>query len=68
MGGDKMDKLKFSECEVLSYLEEKILDNIATEDEIKLYQDYLLFGELKKFNCTYKQLVLQMRELFEHTY
>jgi hypothetical protein len=63
-----MEKLKFSECEVLSYLEEKILDNIATEDEIKLYQDYLLFGELKKFNCTYKQLVLQMRELFEHTY
>jgi hypothetical protein len=63
-----MDKLKFSECEVLSYLEDKILDNIATEDEQNLYQNFLLQGQLKKFNHTYKQLVLQMRELFEIKY
>jgi hypothetical protein len=60
-----MEKLKFSECEVLSYLEDKILDNNATEDEQNIYQNYLLFGELKKFNHTYKKLVLEMRKLFE---
>jgi hypothetical protein len=60
-----MEKLKFSECEVQSYLEDKIMDNTATEDEQNLYQNFLLFGKLHKMNHTWQGLVNQMRELFE---
>jgi hypothetical protein len=63
-----MDKLHFAEEEVLGFLEELIVSGEANQDEQNLYQDYLLFGQLKKFNHTYKQLVMQMRELFECRY
>jgi hypothetical protein len=63
-----MEKLHFAEEEVLGFLEELIVSGEANQDEQNLYQDYLLQGHLKKFNCTYKQLVLQMRDLFEIKY
>jgi hypothetical protein len=63
-----MDKLHFSEEEVLGFLEELIISGEANQDEQNLYQDYLLQCQLKKFNHTYKQLVLKMRELFEIKY
>jgi hypothetical protein len=63
-----MDKLKFTQEEVIGFIEDKIQLNEATENEQIIYQDYLLFGELKKFNHTYKSLIKQMRELFEITY
>jgi hypothetical protein len=63
-----MEKLKFSESEVIGFVEDLIQSNQATQEQQKLYEDYLLFGELKKFNSTYKSLIMQMRELIEITY
>lgn len=63
-----MEKLKFGETEAIYFIEEKILMEMATENELRLYQDYKLYGKLKKMNYTYRSLIEQMRELFEITY
>ena len=63
-----MEKLKFTQEEVISFLEDKILDQTANQKEQHLYENYLLFGKLHKMNHTWEGLVNQMRELFESTY
>jgi hypothetical protein len=63
-----MEKLKFTQEEVIGFLEDLIVSGEATQDEQNLYQDFLLYGEMKKFNYTYKHLIEQMREWFEITY
>lgn len=60
-----MEKVKFRTSEVLSYLEEKINDNVATVDELELYEDYQWNGKLSKNNYTYKSLLSEMRKLHE---
>jgi hypothetical protein len=63
-----MEKLHFIEEEVIGFIEDKIKSNEATENEITLYEDALLFGKLKKFNRTYRCLIEEMRDLFECKY
>jgi hypothetical protein len=63
-----MEKLKFSSEEVIGFVEDLIQSNQATQEQQNLYEDFLLFGELKKFNSTYKSLIIMMRKLFEITY
>jgi hypothetical protein len=63
-----MEKLKFSQEEVIGFLEDLIVSGEATQEEQNLYQNYLLYGELKKFTYTYRTLIEQMRKLFEITY
>lgn len=60
-----MEKVKFRTSEVLGYLEEKISDNVATVDELELYEDYQWNGKLSKNNYTYKSLLSEMRKLHE---
>jgi hypothetical protein len=55
----ELEKVSFREEEVLAYLEELIIDDLATQEEENLYQDYHWFGVLKK-NRTYKRVVLKM--------
>jgi hypothetical protein len=49
---------------VIAYLEEKILSNMATEDELEMYQDYKWNNKLNKNNYTYKKLIAEMREWY----
>jgi hypothetical protein len=63
-----MKKLKFTQEEVIGFLEDLIVSGEANQDEQNLYQNYLLYGKLKKMSYTYKHLIEQMRELFEITY
>jgi hypothetical protein len=63
-----MGKLHFCEEEVIGFVEDLIQTNQATQEQQNLYEDFLLYGELKKFNSTYKSLIIMMRELFESTY
>jgi hypothetical protein len=63
-----MEKLHFTEEEVIGFIEDKIQSGEATENEITLYEDGLLFGKLEKFNRTYRGLVEEMREQFEIKY
>jgi competence protein ComGF len=59
-----MEKLHFTKSEVLAYLEDKILSNMATEDELEMYQDYKWDRKLNKNNYTYKKLIREMREWY----
>jgi competence protein ComGF len=59
-----MEKLHFRKSEVIAYLEEKILSNMATEDELEMYQDYKWDRKLNKNNYTYKKLIAEMREWY----
>jgi hypothetical protein len=60
-----MEKLKFRTSEVIAYLEEKLLSNMATEDETVLYEDFQWSNKLDKTNYTYKMLVRELRKLHE---
>lgn len=60
-----MNKVKFKKEEVLSFLEELILDNLATEEELELYQDFKWSGKLNKNNYTYKLVVRKLKKEYE---
>jgi hypothetical protein len=49
---------------VISYLEEKIHDGLASEDEEQLYEEYQWENKLSKNNYTYKQLVNEMKKSY----
>lgn len=59
-----MGKIYFSKMEVLAYLEDKILMNMATEDELELYEAFVWDGKLKRNNYTYKRLVMEMKRIY----
>jgi hypothetical protein len=59
-----MEKLRFRKSEVIAYLEDKILSNMATEDELEMYQDYKWNNTIDKTNYTYKKLIREMRKLY----
>lgn len=63
-----MEKLSFSSEEVVAYLEDVISMNMATEDEMKLYEDYLYTGKMKKLNHTYKTVIMKMRDEYENAF
>lgn len=60
-----MSKIYFSKMEVLAYLEDKILMNMATEDELELYESFVWDGKLKRNNYTYKRLIAEMKKVYE---
>jgi hypothetical protein len=63
-----MEKLKFHKEEVISFLEDKISMNTATQDELEMYENFQWSGKLNKTNYTYKIVLKQMRELFEQSF
>lgn len=62
-----MQKLNFKKSEVLSYIESKIIDDIATEEEMELYQDFKWDGTFK-MNYTYKKVLKEMKGIQENGY
>lgn len=59
-----MEKMRFLKSEVISYLEEKILMNEATVEEIEMYEDIRWSNKLKK-NYTYKKLIKEMKRIYD---
>jgi hypothetical protein len=57
-------KVQFRKSEVISYLEEKIHDGLANEDEEQLYEEYQWNNKLNKNNYTYKQLIDEMKKSY----
>lgn len=54
-----MKKASLRKSEVVAYLEEKILHNENTVEEMELYENYKWTNELEK-NNTYARLVKEM--------
>jgi hypothetical protein len=57
----ELKKVSFREEDILGYLEELIIDDLATQEEENLYQDYHWGGILKK-NRTYNKVVRNMEK------
>jgi hypothetical protein len=62
-----MERNIYRKDEVISFLEEKVLMDIATQEELNLYEIYIWSGKLVK-GYTYKLLVRQMRRLYDEKY
>lgn len=62
-GGNK--KVKFENNGVIDYLEEKLLDDLATDDELGLYIFYKKYGYFDKGLYTYRKLVREMKDIYE---
>jgi hypothetical protein len=58
-----MTKLRFSKSEVQAFVEELILDQIATEDEQNWYEEFIWTNKFNK-NYTYKLIVKKMAREF----
>lgn len=63
-GGEIMEKLHFSKSEVTAFVEELILDQMATEDEQVWYENFIWNGEMKK-DYTYKKLIRKMKKVYD---
>lgn len=59
-----MEKLHYSKSEVIAFVEELILDQMATEDEQVWYENYVWNGEFKK-NYTYKCIIRKMKRVYD---
>jgi len=57
-----MRKNKWLKSEVISYLEEKILEDKATDDEMEFYEEYIWFGKFNRKSDTYKRLLREMNK------
>jgi hypothetical protein len=57
----ELKEVSFREEDILAYLEELIIDDLATQEEENLYQGFHWNGILKK-NRTYKKVLLKMEE------
>jgi hypothetical protein len=62
-----MEKIKFNTSEVYNFLEEKVILNLVTEEELVLYEEYIWNSKIDK-NYTYKCLIREMRELYNERY
>lgn len=62
-----MEIMKWTKEEVISYLEQKVLDGSADESEIELYEGFVWNGKLDRKNnlYTYKKLISQMKMIHE---
>ncbi|MNG39618.1 hypothetical protein D3C84_1277830 [compost metagenome] len=54
------EKLTWRLSEVIAFLESKLQDNTATEDETLMYENYVWNNKINR--VVYKSLVVQMRE------
>lgn len=65
-----MEKHKFRDEDVIYYLEQLILDNLADENEQTLYEEYIWNGSfnnlhiVNKLKYTYMSLVKKMRLVY----
>lgn len=69
--GDEVSKYEeFSEIhsELLFYLEEKVLDNSATYDELITYEDYKLFNKIDLESKICKKMLVEMQEIYMKGY
>ncbi|AZV43707.1 hypothetical protein BAOM_3098 [Peribacillus asahii] len=53
-----MERNKFIPSEVIAYLEWKIGNNLETDEEMRVYEDYKWNGKFSR--NTYKQLLKEM--------
>lgn len=51
--------------EVIGFLELKILENRASNEELEFYENYLWFGKLNKMSSTYKKLLNELKREWE---
>lgn len=51
--------------EVIGFLELKILEDRASDEELKFYENYLWFGKLDKMSGTYKKLLNELKREWE---
>lgn len=63
-----MNGVKFRTKEVIAFLEEKILMNMATEDEMEIYETYVWNRKLNKKTYTYKKILKEMNELLNESF
>lgn len=63
-----MEKLHWTVEEVIGFVEGRILDKIADDKEIEMYEDYIWNGELNrdKYLHTYKKVLRRMRYFYEN--
>jgi hypothetical protein len=54
-----MNKIRFSKMEVLAFVEELILDQMANQDVLEWYENYVWNNEFKK-NYIYKVIIRKM--------
>jgi hypothetical protein len=62
-----MEKITFRKEEVIAFLEDMIISEMATYEEEVLYQNYKWNGKLEK-NYTYKMVLHRMRELYNEKF
>lgn len=51
--------------EVIGFLELKILEDRASDEELEFYENYLWFGELNKKAGIYKKLLNELKREWE---
>ncbi|MBE2919381.1 hypothetical protein HPK02_10960 [Anoxybacillus flavithermus] len=51
--------------EVIGFLELKILEDRASDEELEFYENYLWFGKLDKMSGTYKKLLNELKREWE---
>lgn len=51
--------------EVIGFLESKILEDRASDEEMRFYEDYLWFGKLNKKCSTYRKLLNEIKREWE---
>lgn len=51
--------------EVIGFLELKILEDRASNEELEFYENYIWFGELDKKSSTYKKLLNELKREWE---
>lgn len=61
---------QFSEfkTEIVFYLEDKIMSGIASNEELKLYEDYKWFGKLDFEHEVCLQLDKEMQHIYDNGY
>jgi len=60
-----MRKNKWLKSEVISYLEEKILEDKAADDEMEFYEEYIWFGKFDRKSNIYKRLLNELKREWE---
>jgi hypothetical protein len=51
--------------EVIGFLELKILEDRASDEELGFYENYIWFGKLDKMSSTYKKLLNELKREWE---
>lgn len=56
-----VDKLRWAEDEVISFLEDLILDGLETDKELDFYLNYIYNGIFNNKIITYKKIIKKMK-------